>query len=381
MGKRPSRFGAMSWRGLLSAVAVSLAIVAVVVVVSLIPLPYVVQNSGPTVDVLRDQGGVAVLDFSQSGEPSDFEPRTPSDSDGELRMVTVSEKGGPGTQVRLGDLVSAWFSPSATIRRYSDLYAPDTTAAQVKEAGVAQMQSSHSTATTAAMEQLGIPVETTLTVAGTIPGGGSYGILEEDDVLVSITTEDGVTHPIDKPSVPFRLLQDLPGGTPLEVEVLRDGKPQSFEIITAVPEGADPEDGSKLGIYLDAQTELPFDLQIRLEKIGGPSAGLVFALGIINALSDTDTTGGEKIAATGALDYAAQVIPIGGVKQKMFGAKRDGASWFLVPEKNCPSVIGNEPEGLRVVPVGTLEEGVSAVDAIASGAGDSLPTCETIGTL
>ena len=81
------------------------------------------------------------------------------------------------------------------------------------------------------------------------------------------------------------------------------------------------------------------------------------------------------IAATGALDFVGNVVPIGGVVQKMYGAKRDGSKWFLIPDGNCAEAQGREPSGLRVVPVETLREGVAAVQAIADGDGDSLPTC------
>ena len=113
-----------------------------------------------------------------------------------------------------------------------------------------------------------------------------------------------------------------------------------------------------------------------MKDIGGPSAGMMFSLAIIDRLSEGDMTGGQSIAGTGTISYDGTVGPIGGIAQKMQGAKRDGARWFLAPESNCDQVIGHVPEGLRVVRVSTLHEAHEDVVAIGQNRGDSLPTCE-----
>lgn len=372
------------WTKILLTVLVAAAIV---MAVSLVPVGYVIQDAGPTVDVLGSQGDTPVLEFAQSGDYDEYVVREGSADDGQLRMVTVSSLGGPGTTVRVSDVVRAWFNPAAAVIPYSDLYAPETTAEDVAKAGAVQMESSHSASAIAAMDYLGVPMETTMTVAGTVPGSGADGQLLEGDILVSLKTPDGVVHEVDSPSVPFVLMENTPANSTVEVTVLRDGAEKTVEIVTAAPQATDDEDeggaetdgsapqGSRMGVYLGADTEMPIDVSIHLERIGGPSAGLVFALGIVDQLTPGGITGGESIAATGALDFVGNVVPIGGVVQKMYGAKRDGSQWFLIPEGNCQEAQGREPSGLRVVPVGTLSEGVDAVQAISDGAGDSLPTC------
>ena len=378
------------WTRVLFAVLVA---VALVMAVSLIPVGYVIQDAGPTVNVLGSQGDTPVLEFSQSGDYTEHVVREKVPDDGQLRMVTVSSLGGPGTTVRVGDVVRAWFSPSTAVIPYSDLYAPETTAEDVAEAGAVQMESSHSASAIAAMDYLGIPMETTMTVAGTVPGSGADGQLLEGDVLVSLQTPDGVVHEVNSPSVPFVLMENTPANSTIGVTVLRDGEIHKVDIVTAAPQTSEDEgdrsdgdedgddsgdsapQGSRMGVYLGADTELPIDVSIHLERIGGPSAGLVFALGIVDQLTPGGITGGESIAATGALDFVGNVVPIGGVVQKMYGAKRDGSQWFLIPDGNCAEAQGREPNGLRVVPVETLSEGVAAVQAIADGDGDSLPTC------
>ena len=82
------------------------------------------------------------------------------------------------------------------------------------------------------------------------------------------------------------------------------------------------------------------------------------------------------VAGTGTISVAGDVGPIGGITQKMYGALRDGATWFLAPDSNCDEVVGSIPRGLHVVRVATLHEAREAITAIGAGTGDALPTCE-----
>ena len=102
----------------------------------------------------------------------------------------------------------------------------------------------------------------------------------------------------------------------------------------------------------------------------------MFALGIIDKFTGGDSTGGAIIAGTGAIGYDGEVQPIGGIVQKMYGSKRDGAQWFLAPKSNCDEVVGNIPDGLEVWPVSTLAEAREAVQAISKGATIDHPVCE-----
>ncbi len=417
-------------RRLLWAMVAVIAALAIAVGAAWIPVAYVIQSPGPTVNVLGSQGDTPVLELAQSGDEGVFEFPEDGGSEGELLMVTVSSLGGPGSTTRLGNVVAAWFSPARTVVPYSDLYAPETTAEDVAEAGAAQMQSSHSAASIAALEYLGVPMETTMTIAGFSEGSKAADVLKVGDVLESITTPDGVVHPVDRPSVPFRVLETVPPRSVLKVTVLRgqeevtvdvptvaaaqvgvkpaededgdapsdendpdpsddgsgDGAPDTSEDALDPSDGdapgtsdesEDQETSSRMGIYLTADTDLPLDVTIHLEKIGGPSAGLAFALGIVDELTPGGIIGDDIVAATGALDFAGNVVPIGGVKQKMYGAVRDGAKWFLAPVDNCEQVVGNIPDGLDVIAVSTLTGGVDAVQAIADGDTAGLLRCGT----
>jgi PDZ domain-containing protein len=94
---------------------------------------------------------------------------------------------------------------------------------------------------------------------------------------------------------------------------------------------------------------------------------MMFALGIVDKLTPGEMTGGEVLAGTGTIDSSGQVGPIGGIRQKLWGADEAGADWFLAPASNCDEVTGHVPDGMRVFAVKTLDEARSVVEAIGDG--------------
>ncbi|MEO3763413.1 S16 family serine protease [Streptomyces sp. B8F3] len=115
------------------------------------------------------------------------------------------------------------------------------------------------------------------------------------------------------------------------------------------------------------------DVELRLTDVGGPSAGLFFALGIVDKLGPDDLTGGRIIAGTGTITRDGTVGPVGGVPLKTQAAKRDGATVFLVPKAECADAESELPDGLRLVPVEKLSDAVTSLKALESG-GD-VPSC------
>ena len=111
------------------------------------------------------------------------------------------------------------------------------------------------------------------------------------------------------------------------------------------------------------------------QKIGGPSAGLMFSLGIYDTLTPGSLTGGGVVAGTGTMDPYGNVGPIGGIQQKIAGARNDGAELLLVPADNCDEVVGHVPDGLEVVKIGSFDDALGAVKAIAANDVRSLPRC------
>jgi Lon-like protease len=131
-----------------------------------------------------------------------------------------------------------------------------------------------------------------------------------------------------------------------------------------------------VGIIVGGEYDFPVDVAIQLENVGGPSAGMMFALGIIDKLTPGELNGGEQVAGTGTIAGDGTVGPIGGIRQKLYGAKDAGATWFLAPTSNCDEVSGHIPDGLSVFSVDTLDDALAALEVIADGGDTStLPTC------
>jgi PDZ domain-containing protein len=154
----------------------------------------------------------------------------------------------------------------------------------------------------------------------------------------------------------------------LPVTVLRGGQTQQVQVSTKLS-GAHPT----MGVYITEQYKFPFDVKISVGDIGGPSAGLMFALGIIDKLTPMNLTGGKFIAGTGEIEASGKVDPIGGIQQKMVAARQAGATIFLTPTANCPDTKGAVPAGLRLVRVSTLSQAVNDLEAIK--ADHQVPSC------
>ncbi|WP_298455978.1 PDZ domain-containing protein [uncultured Cellulomonas sp.] len=353
----PADAAAPSPRSVTMSVAVLVTLLLLTVMVFL-RVPYAVSSPGPTRDTLGEVDGAPLI------EVEDGTPTYPST--GELRLTTVSVVGGPGYPATLPQVVSGWLSGSRTVRPVEAVFAPDITQDQLDEQNQAAMTSSQESATVAALEELDFDVPAELVVAGAVEGTGAMGVVEEDDVVVSFQGE-----PVDSYTALIDALAQTPPGTDVALGVLRDGERLDLDVVT----GERPDGGSQLGVFIDPQFTLPVDVTIRIEDIGGPSAGLMFALGIVDLLTPEDEVAGEVVAGTGTMDVDGTVGPIGGIAQKLAGAERDGADWFLAPAANCPDVVGHVPDGLRVVRVATLAEGRDAIEAIGAGQADTLPTC------
>jgi Lon-like protease len=329
-----------------------------VAVAALLPAPYAVSSPGPTRDTLGESRGepLVVVDGVETYE-----------STGRLLLTTVSVAGGPGYPVGLPMLLRGWVDDARAVRPVEEVFAPTETEEQIDQRNQAAMVSSQENATVAALEQLGYDVPTELVVVDPVEGTGADGVVAPDDVIVAL---DGVE--LGSFSQLTDLLAEVDPGSSVVLTVLRGGERVDLDIVT----GDSGAGRALLGVYIDPVFELPFEVAIQIENIGGPSAGMMFALGIIDTLTPEDETGGQTIAGTGTVDLGGDVGAIGGIRQKLHGALRDGASWFLAPEGNCGEVAGFVPDGLRVVSVATLADARAAVEAIGAGTAQDLPTCE-----
>ncbi|WP_245160104.1 S16 family serine protease [Blastococcus sp. CT_GayMR20] len=182
----------------------------------------------------------------------------------------------------------------------------------------------------------------------------SEDALEEGDALEAI---DG--RPVPDVDALDAVLDDIPGGSDVTVSYTRLGAPGSATVTT---KSAEDGDGSLLGITILEQPSAPFDVDIQVEDVGGPSAGLMLTLGILDLVGDDDLTGGAIVAGTGTIDADGNVGPIGGITLKMVAAAEIDAELFLVPAGNCEEALGVAEPDFPLARVATLED---ALDALA----------------
>ena len=303
-------------------------------------------------------------------------------AEGALRMTTVSVSGCPGYPVTLFDVVGAWLSPNKTILERDQVCPPSLSQQDVEETNQAQMTSSQNTAVVAALMETGMATRMVLTVEGTGPEQ-TEGLLQKGDVLTSVTPAGGQATPTTTYTALRELLTTVPVGTTVELGIERDGEPMTVSLTTITPpdansDGSPDSEGSLLGVYLSAEADSDIEATFGLSKVGGPSAGSMFALGIVDELTPGDLTGGKDIAGTGTIALDGSIGPIGGIEQKMAGAKTDGSGYFLAPASNCGDVVGNVPDGLEVYAVSTLHEAVTTVEAIAADDTSGASTCEAV---
>jgi len=268
-------------------------------------------------------------------------------------------------RVTVYDLAQAWLSGSQEILPEEQVFPPQQSEEDAQEEGAAEMAGSQSVATATALRALGKTVDETIVIAGVPDDSPSKGVFEADDVLVTVDGDPATSSDAVRAAV-----QRHEPGDSFPVVVRRDGKEQTVTARTAESGGR-----TVMGVGLRLDYDLPVDVTLRTGNVGGPSAGLMFSLAIYDALTPGELTGGKNIAGTGTMDDDGSVGAIGGIRQKLIGARRAGADFFLAPADNCDEVTGNVPDGLRVVKVGTFGEGVAAVRDIGTGKAASLPTC------
>ena len=344
--------------GLLPAALLTATFVAIAIAAALtfVGLPYVVMSPGPATNILGKVDGKALL--SIEGAPT-------YPTSGSLDFTTVSVDGGPGVRVNVYDLAQAWLSGSREILPVDQVFPPQQSEKDAKEEGAAEMAGSQSIAAATALRALGKDVDEMIVISGVPDGSPSTGVFEPDDELVTVDGDPATS----SEAVRAAVQRHKPGDT-FPVVVRRDGKEQTVTAKTGQSGGR-----TVMGVGLRLDYDLPVDVTLRTGNVGGPSAGLMFSLAIYDALTPGELTGGKKIAGTGTMDDDGTVGPIGGIRQKLIGARRAGADFFLAPADNCAEVVGNVPDGLRVVKVASFDDGVAAVRDIGTGKAASLPSC------
>lgn len=333
-------------------------VIAVAAALSFVGLPYVVLLPGPATNILGEEDGTPIL--SVEGAPT-------YPTSGNLDYTTVLVEGGPGRRkVTVYDVARAGLRESEEVVPVEQVYPPDASQEQVQEEGAAEMAASQTVATATALRALGRDVDQVVAIAAVPEGSPSAGVLEAGDVLVSV---DG--DPATDPDAVRAAVQRTQPGETIEVVVDRDGSPRTLQVTT----GQGSDGSTIIGVALRVDYDLPVEVTVSTGSVGGPSAGLMFSLAIYDVLTPGELTGGERIAGTGEMTDSGAVGLIGGIRQKLVGAREAGATVFLAPAGNCDEVVGHVPDGLQVVRVATFDEGLDAVEKVAEGETADLPAC------
>ncbi len=346
--------------------ALLVALVALVILV-LIPAPYVIQKPGPVYDTLASittADGEEVPLISVEGAES-------YPASGNLWLTTVQVQGNREQSPGWAQLALAWFDPSRAVLPVDAVFPAGVTAEQRTERNATLMVNSQTEATAAALGALGYDLNAEVEVAQVVEGSPAEGVLEPGDRLISA---NGRSLPA---ATSLREIVQEGAGDAVEILLVRDGAERTVQV---TPEAQRDEQGEVwlLGITLTTAYDFPIDVTIQLDNVGGPSAGLMFALGIVDMLTPGDLTGGADVAGTGTISADGTVGMIGGVRQKIFGARDVGAAYFLVPPGTCGELAGHVPDGIRPVPTATLDEARDALAAIAADDLDALPRCPAV---
>lgn len=365
----PSRRRGMSRRTLVGVWSLSIAMV-VLFALTVLPTSYVIQRPGPVYNTL----GTAESTDGEQVPLISVDGATTYPTEGALDLLTVQVIGNRERTPSWLELATAWFDPSRAVLPIDAVFPEGQSTQERSQESSALMVDSQKEATAAALTELGYDVSPHLSVNSLTEGSAAKGILEEGDVIVSAngsTVADAEA---------LREIVNAGDGAPIEVAIERDGEPQTVSI-TPLQTDVDGKTVWLMGITLLSDFDFPIDVTIQLNNVGGPSAGMMFALGIIDTLTPGNLNGGEKVAGTGTISADGTVGPIGGIRQKLWGAKDAGADWFLAPESNCDEVAGHVPDGLRVFAVEDLDDSLAVLDAISEGGDlDALPTCSTGGS-
>ncbi|MBT1187971.1 PDZ domain-containing protein [Streptomyces sp. CJ_13] len=336
-----------------------------------IKVPYAEMSPGPTVNTLGDSRGEAVLSISG---------RKTYRTSGHLNMTTVRVTGAD-YDMNLLEAVYGWLAGDNIVVPHDNLYPNGKTDKESTQENAEEFSQSQESAKVAALKQLGIPVSARVVVSSVVKASPSEGKLHAGDVIQAV---DGT--PVKEPGDVAKLVTKHKAGEPVEFTIVpaaeaaeaerahrEPGSPTKITITSGKAEG----DGHAIvGIRAGTDHTFPFTVDIKLADVGGPSAGLMFALGIVDKLTPEDLTGGKFIAGTGTIDDEGKVGPIGGIQMKTIGARQAGAEYFLTPAENCASASAQVPDGLTLVKVSTIDDATKALEKIGKGDTAGLPRCD-----
>jgi len=329
-----------------------------------IPVPYVMTSPGPVFNTIGEVNKIELISISGT----ETYP-----TEGELDMTTVSEYGGPQEGLDMFQAIWGWIDPDRRVVPRESVYPEGETEEENIARNVEAFSTSQSYAIAAAMDYLDQPIKEQVIVTSVGLDTPAQDKLRAGDEILTV---DGV--PMTTPEQVVEAVRSKPIGTDLNFSVMR-GDSKLDVVVTSGTRSDDPateQDEATIpyiGIGIDINYSAEFEIKFGVTGVGGPSAGTLFAIGIIDKLTPGALTQGKIIAGTGTIDPDGNVGEIGGIRQKLIGARDAGAVLFLAPAGNCDEVIGHIPDGLTVAAIETLEDAMDEIEAF--NAGKSVTPC------
>ncbi|MEU2240659.1 PDZ domain-containing protein [Streptomyces sp. NPDC018338] len=350
--------------------ASTLVLICLLIAGVLIPVPYAEMSPGPTVNTLGEARGEPVLSISG---------RKTYPTDGHLNMTTVRVTSAD-YKMNAVEAVYGWLAHDNVVVPHDTLYPDGKTEEESSQENAEEFSQSQESAKVAALGELGIPVTSRVVVATVVKDSPAEGKLHAGDVIkavdgVAVTEPGDVAEQVTKrkpgQDVVFTI---VPAKEAAEAE--KAGKEPTVTRKVVI-KTATSEEGDRAIVGIQAGTDhvFPFTIDINLADVGGPSAGLMFALGIVDKLTPENLTGGKFIAGTGTIDDKGKVGPIGGIDMKLVGARNAGAEYFLTPADNCASAASDTPAGLTLIKVDTIDDATKSLEKLRKGDTTNLPSC------
>lgn len=315
------------------------------ILLTAVTVPYVALGPGPTFNTLGEIDGMQIVDI----EGADLHPTT-----GELSMTTVSQRDG----LTLGQALVFWASGRDQLLPRDLVYPPDKTREEIDEANSTDFRRSEDSAEYAALDYLEYPMA--VTVRTVDADGASEGKLQPGDAIDAVDNQPVAT--LDEFQA---ILEDTTPGDTIVVDYRRKNAPAGIAEITL---GEHPDkDQGLLGVGVLDAPWAPFRVEFNLANVGGPSAGLMFSLAVVDKLTTGDINGSMSVAGTGTISGDGEVGSIGGITHKIVAAREAGASVFLVPAENCDEAKTADEDGIELLKVETLGQTIDALRTLSAG--------------
>jgi PDZ domain-containing protein len=328
-----------------------------ILVALFIPSPFVILAPGTPQNVL----GEAIKISGTKTYPTT----------GKLSVTSVMVTD-PDSYITGFDIFYGWLDNQRAVLPRQEVYPDGETAAEAVKQGAAEMNGSQINATAAALSYLGYKSASKLAVVDVNKESKAQNVILVNDQVLTIDDRK-----FENTTELLQFLDNKKPGDYVTVKVNRKG----FELTKKIALSSRDDGSAFIGINIQEQFVFPFDVKIKLEETGGPSGGLIFAIGVVDKLTAEDLIRSRNIAGTGTITTTGNVGPIGGIAEKIIGARDFGVEIFFTPIENCQDISNIEALGqgkgekaMKIVPVATLAEAIAVLKLPENS---KFPTCKS----